>query len=200
MENKQAVGFFIAGVITLVLAGWVYLSFQPASPKQVFAKKQEGGVLDSSDGHRRNDKGVSGNDKPLQANSYQLPATLHPTYPLIISGHTIRVELARSETEKERGLSGRQELTEGSGMLFMFDAPDRYKFWRKDMLISLDLLWIDKDGMVVDLRRSLSPDTYPAIFEPSVEASYVLEVPNQTIDTLSIKRGDRVDFSSVPKK
>ena len=46
----------------------------------------------------------------------------------------------------------------------------------KDMLFSLDILWINNDGVVVEVERNITPTTYPKTFINSSAATYVLEI------------------------
>ena len=60
-------------------------------------------------------------------------------------------------------------------MLFVFAEADRYGFWMKDMLFSIDMFWLDDKGQVVHLEEDVSPETYPDVFYPMVPARFVLE-------------------------
>lgn len=90
---------------------------------------------------------------------------------------TIAADIADTEQLREQGLSGRTSLSEGKGMLFLFEAPGRYGFWMKDMRFSLDIIWAAPDGTIVSIDHNLSPNTYPQVFYPAAPAQYVLEVP-----------------------
>ncbi|MCH8298791.1 MAG: DUF192 domain-containing protein, partial [Chloroflexi bacterium] len=52
------------------------------------------------------------------------------------------VELAATPEERIRGLSGREHLNSGSGMLFIFENAERFRFWMREMEIPLDIVWI----------------------------------------------------------
>lgn len=88
----------------------------------------------------------------------------------------IQVEVADSKGEREQGLSGRVSMRNDEGILFVFETPGKYGFWMKDMNFPLDIIWINENGLVVDIERDLSPDSYPKTFINEVDASYVLEV------------------------
>lgn len=94
-------------------------------------------------------------------------------------GAPVAVEIADTPALRERGLSGRQGLASGHGMLFLFGRTDRYGFWMKDMLFPIDIIWI-RDGAVVDFMTDVPP--VPAgVVPPSYFArepiDAVLEVP-----------------------
>jgi len=50
-----------------------------------------------------------------------------------IAEQDIKVELALSKEAQTRGLSGRDGLADGEGMLFVYSRPGKYSFWMKDM-------------------------------------------------------------------
>ena len=88
----------------------------------------------------------------------------------------ITAEVADTKSTRELGLSGHQPLKDNEGMLFVFDTPGRYGFWMKDMLFNLDLIWINQDGIIVDIERNASKDSYPKTYMNASPANYVLEV------------------------
>lgn len=84
--------------------------------------------------------------------------------------------IADTDAKRERGLSGTQSLAGNRAMLFVFDEPTKSGFWMKEMRYPIDIIWIHATGQVLDLRHSVSPETFPAVFESDAYASYVLEV------------------------
>lgn len=88
----------------------------------------------------------------------------------------ITAEVADTKSTREQGLSGRTSLKDNEGMLFVFDTPGRYGFWMKDMLFSLDLIWINQEGIVVEVERNAPKDSYPKTYMNASPANYVLEV------------------------
>lgn len=109
-----------------------------------------------------------------------------------LAGQTIRVMVADTPETRERGLSGREGLAQGEGMLFIFSKDGRYAFWMKDMRFAIDILWISREGLIVDIRKDVSPTTYPAAFEPRMEARYVVELPAGWAEEYRVEIGDVV--------
>ena len=93
-----------------------------------------------------------------------------------VGEHEIIVEVVDDEEERSRGLGGRKNLPGNSGMLFVFEIPAKYSFWMKDMLFSLDIIWIDENKKIIAISENILPETYPASFSPSEPVKYVLEV------------------------
>lgn len=89
----------------------------------------------------------------------------------------IDVEIASSDDDKIKGLSGRNCLDEDSGMLFTYNnSSDERCFWMKDMKFSIDIIWLDEQGKITTIHDNVSPDTYPKSFCPNALSKDVLEV------------------------
>ncbi len=116
-----------------------------------------------------------------------------PTGTLLIAGRVrIEVELARTTTEKVRGLSGRPALASGHGMLFVYDRPEVVSIWMKDMLFPLDIVWI-RGGRIVHIEKEAPPllPTGPEQIYSAV-ADLVLEVPAGFASRQQLRLGDSV--------
>lgn len=84
------------------------------------------------------------------------------------------IEVADSEDERRRGLSGRKSLPEDEGLLFVFSRPTRPGFWMPDMNFDIDIIWIsDKKVVGVSVGEKSKPRE---ILSPPSEVDMVLEV------------------------
>lgn len=99
-----------------------------------------------------------------------------------IGDKTWPVELAITTQEKAQGLSGREVLPEGTGMLFIYDSDRPLSFWMPDMNFPLDMVWIDSTCRVVDATLNApvpepgqSRNDLPR-FSPRSPAMFVLEI------------------------
>lgn len=117
-----------------------------------------------------------------------------PSYISTSDGTQIEVSVADTPSGRTKGLSGTQSLRVGTGKLFIFDTPDTYGFWMKDMQYPLDIVWIDSSWKVVDITRNVLPETYPTIFLPPAPVQYVLEVNAGDTVTKSLEIGSSVTF------
>lgn len=104
-----------------------------------------------------------------------------------IGNKKYKVQEARTEEEKEKGLQGVTELPEDEGMLFYFDPPEDVSMWMKDTLIPLDIVFINDDEEVVYVGEGV-PNTETQMTVQNV--AYVLEVNSGS----GIQEGDELDF------
>lgn len=126
------------------------------------------------------------------------PATAKINQILKINDAEIKIEIARSEPEMSRGLSGRISLPADSGLLFVYQENIVPAFWMKEMNFPIDIIWLDESKTVVDVTKNISPSTFPQTFSPNAPIKYVLEVNANFADKHEIKIGDKAAFSLAP--
>ncbi len=110
-------------------------------------------------------------------------------------GIELLLRVADTEALRAQGLSWSKPLAPNEGMLFVFPEDGFYGFWMKDMLFSIDILWLDRDYRIVDVRTQASPESYPEVFTPSTPARYVLELQSGFFELHGIKKGDRLGLT-----
>ena len=110
---------------------------------------------------------------------------------ITIGGQVVHIDVADTVATREQGLSGRADLSEDEGMLFVFPEDGSYGFWMKDMLFSIDIVWISQEGDIVDITSRVSPDTYPEAFFPQKPVRYVLELSAGFVERHDVQIGDK---------
>lgn len=113
---------------------------------------------------------------------------------VIINGNVIKAELARTETEKARGLMFREELDSDAGMLFVYQTEDERGFWMKDTYVPLDIIFINKERQVVSISSNTKPNQTDEIYYSDGKAMYVLELNAGKAEELEIKTGNAITF------
>lgn len=120
-----------------------------------------------------------------------------------IGTNKVKLEVAASPEQIQRGLMYRTSLAEDHGMVFLFHPQDSVRFWMAHCFISLDMLFI-KDGKIVKIFENVPPckeanetdcPTYPNREEAPVTVNEVVEVSAGYAKRHSIKEGDSVTFS-----
>lgn len=126
--------------------------------------------------------------------STQAKATISLDQTIIVAA------IANTDPLREKGLGGVTSLNSNQGMFFMFDTSGLYGFWMKDMLIPIDMIWLDQNLKVVYIEPNVLPSTYPAVFTPTLPAMYVLETQSGFAEKNSIKIGDTAKILSITSK
>ena len=60
-----------------------------------------------------------------------------------INGKVFSIDVARTNKQKEEGLAIYDKLPEDKGMVFVFEKPHYYSFWKKNMKFSIDINFIN---------------------------------------------------------
>lgn len=125
------------------------------------------------------------------------PAVISPTSSQAVAPIDLsqfRWEIALTETEHSRGLSGRASLDPNRGMVFVFDRPWYYPFWMKDTNFPLDIVWLNQDRVVdvATLQAATSSQPWPDSHVPVAKADRVLEINAGLAKELGLKIGSQV--------
>lgn len=101
------------------------------------------------------------------------------------------VDLATTPEQRRRGLMFRQSLAADAGMLFVWDRPAFQTMWMKNTPLPLDMLFLDRNGTIVQIEANTTP--LSTAFITSVEpVQAILEINAGTARLLAIEPGDRV--------
>jgi uncharacterized membrane protein (UPF0127 family) len=106
----------------------------------------------------------------------------------------VGVEIADTDAERQTGLMGRSTLTEGAGMLFVFEGEQTLSFWMRDTLIPLSIAYIDAQGRIVDIQDMQPLDNVPLHYVSAEPAQYALEVNQGFFEERGVTVGDTVEL------
>ena len=109
----------------------------------------------------------------------------------------VRVELALTEPERERGLMYRNHLDPDAGMLFLFPSSGPLAFWMKNTLIPLDMIFIDQEKRIVGIVENAAPETETPR-RVTGSSQYVLEIGGGLSQRWGIAAGGAVEFQGLP--
>jgi uncharacterized protein len=105
--------------------------------------------------------------------------------------HRFTVWIADDDRSRARGLMFVRELPADHGMLFLFGKPRFVSFWMKDTPLPLDLVFIDAEGMVVNVAAEATPHSLEPI-ESEAPVTAVLELAGGTAGRIKLSRGSRI--------
>ncbi len=71
------------------------------------------------------------------------------------------VEFAQSPEQRARGLMFRKQMCGDCGMLFEFEFDHRVSMWMKNTYSPLDVAFIDRNGVITDIKALQPQDLTP---------------------------------------
>ena len=109
------------------------------------------------------------------------------------TGIPVYVDVANDPKEQSKGLMFRKSMEWNTGMLFVNDDVKYLAFWMKNTYIPLDMIFVDKDLRIVDIKEDVQPclqeDICPS-YPSKQPAKYVLEVNAGFVHQNGIRVGD----------
>lgn len=144
--------------------------------------------------------GISEDAASVSAEYPKIEVTV-PT--VTIAGVAFLAELASTPEHRAAGLSGRDSLPSQTGMLFTWETGIATVFWMKGMRFPLDLIWISKDCVVVNIMSDLpspSPETHSSelpLYLPKESAAYTFEINAGEAHKHGIVLGSPVRFTGL---
>lgn len=126
-----------------------------------------------------------------------------PTMELMIQrgdGSEVAVvaEIADTQETRNRGFMEREQIPDGTGMLFVFERDQILRFWMKNTPHPLSIAYIDSTGKIRDIYH-MTPFSM-ANWTSTVSVRYALEVPQGWFEKESITVGDKVVISGKTDK
>lgn len=106
----------------------------------------------------------------------------------------ITLETAQTSAQRAKGLSGRDSLRNDQGMVFIFERPQKACFWMKDTNFDLDIIWLNDQKQITQIRPQVSPDDYPEIYCAGPNTKYVIELPAGATARNQLVVGQQIDF------
>ena len=118
-----------------------------------------------------------------------------------IGGNAVIVEVADDPDERTNGLSRRDGLAQGAGMLFVWDEEAAHTLWMKEMRFALDFIWLDADKRVVSIDANVpvqpgAADSELMLYRPDGPALYAIELEAGEAARLGVAVGDVIAFDA----
>jgi uncharacterized membrane protein (UPF0127 family) len=153
---------------------------------------------------------VGGDDPPRMADSPGTPATSGDeaavAYRLEPAGGrpvTVRLEVAADPAARAKGLMGRRQVPEGTGMVFLYPGDVAESYWMKNTLVPLSIAYVAADGQVVSVAE-MTPckaDPCPS-YAPAGPYRYAVELGAGAFRAAGVGPGARVvpvDPAALPE-
>lgn len=128
-----------------------------------------------------------------------------------IDGRAFHLELAADMQSRYQGLSGRTEIAEDGGMLFVFPRQEVRGFVMRDCPIPIDIIFLDGSGRVTATHMmKVEPPRDPAAgegepgetneiydrrlkgYSSTFAAQFVIELAGGTLEEITVEEGDKI--------
>ena len=123
-----------------------------------------------------------------------------------INDRTFAMEVADDDASIERGLMGRTDIPEDEGMIFVWADSEPRRFWMKNCLTDIDLVFVDSMGRITAVHEmtkepprrgnesELAYERRLAGYDSGFPALIALEFRAGTIRELGLKPPQRLDL------
>lgn len=105
----------------------------------------------------------------------------------------LKIAIADDFKKREQGLMNIKKLPEDHAMLFIFENPEIVRFWMKNTLIPLDIIFVDQSNKIVNIAKNNKPLSENLI-SSEYEIDKTIEVNAGIVDKYQIKIGDKISF------
>lgn len=102
----------------------------------------------------------------------------------------VKAEIASTFEERRNGFMFRQDIPDGTGMLFIFEEEQILDFWMKNTPHPLSIAYIDRNGKIRDIL-DMTPYSLENVTS-STKVLYALEVPQGWFGKVNVNAGDKL--------
>jgi uncharacterized membrane protein (UPF0127 family) len=106
------------------------------------------------------------------------------------------VEIASNPLKRAQGLKGRYILPWNTGMLFVFPEAALHRFTMRDTPLSLDLIFLDGEGMVMGIVPHVAPYSNGP-YGIGLRCKFVLEVLAGWAKFYGVEPGDIFTYTQL---
>ncbi len=111
--------------------------------------------------------------------------------------YQLKLEIARTEIQREQGLMFRQKLDANSGMLFVFADSAPRTFWMQNTYISLDIIYLDSNFKVVKIWENTKPNQVTELYPSGVPIQYAIETNAGWAKQVDLQVGDEINVPEL---
>lgn len=117
-------------------------------------------------------------------------------FAIAVGGRPVKMQLAITQSEMERGLMGRRDLGTDEGMLFLYEAPQQMSFWMRNTPTPLDIGFFTVEGVLKEVYPMYPFDETP-VTSRSRELRLALEMKQGWFEFNDVKPGARLDLKAL---
>ncbi len=123
-----------------------------------------------------------------------------------IAGEKFTMELALTEDQISEGMAWRESFPDQGGMLFVFPDMQVRRFWMKNCLIDMDVIFLDGRGIVTAMHEMKAEplqrddetltqyESRLKLYSSRTPAQFAIELEAGSIDRLGVQPEDRIEM------
>lgn len=108
------------------------------------------------------------------------------------------LEIAQTVPQLTKGLMDRTSLCPHCGMIFIFNSESIQTFWMKNTLIPLDMIFLDKNGRVINIITATpqpnTPDYRLKLYSSTSPSKSVIELNAGTAKNINLRPSDSINL------
>ncbi len=124
------------------------------------------------------------------------PKTIADWFPIKVGAETVRMQVAVTQAEMERGLMQRRDLQPDEGMIFVYERPQAMSFWMKNTPTPLDIGYFTADGALRE-TYPMYPFDETNIQSHSDQIQFCLEMNLGWFKARNLKPGAQLDIAAL---
>ena len=115
-----------------------------------------------------------------------------------LGGKKVVVELADTEQKRTIGLSGREKLEEGQGMLFIFEVPQKVSFHMRGVRLAISIGFFNENRVLEQIEHMVPEKKHAKKiplrqYNSRSKVKYALEVPDRWFSRNKIFLGTKLE-------
>eukprot|EP00421_Protoceratium_reticulatum_P005209 CAMPEP_0168371462 /NCGR_PEP_ID=MMETSP0228-20121227/7786_1 /TAXON_ID=133427 /ORGANISM="Protoceratium reticulatum, Strain CCCM 535 (=CCMP 1889)" /LENGTH=222 /DNA_ID=CAMNT_0008384355 /DNA_START=13 /DNA_END=679 /DNA_ORIENTATION=- len=108
----------------------------------------------------------------------------------------VDLEVPNSLDSFMQGLMYRSSFCETCSMIFAWNTDGDRPFWMKDTWIPLDMVWVNREQVIVDIKQAQANDKHTV--RNDHPATYVFEFRENWCADHGVRVGDKVAWDTMP--
>ena len=121
---------------------------------------------------------------------------MHEYFPLQVGSKAVRVQLAVTPGEQQRGLMERRDLGANDGMVFVYLKPQQMHFWMHNTPTPLDIGFFNAEGVLIEVYP-LQPFDERTVSSRSDAIQFPLEMNQGWFAANGVRPGAKLDLPAL---
>lgn len=108
-----------------------------------------------------------------------------------------QIEVADNNRTRAQGLMFRSDLCDECAMIFIYNYPTKSGFWMKNTQVSLDIIFMDDKGKIINYHEYAEPLNTQKIYYPEASYMFALEAKAGFVKKYKLAPGKIIDVKSL---